>query len=222
MALHVKHIEVHHIAGRMPSVPASSSSAISALSALWTPPQVDHQLVVKEHPHIIVAMERKARAGDIFEAGVDLYGEVIVVFVALVAEERAVNGEKPVGWSAVGGQGGVDDPIAFPVRLHGKGFGGGLVYAGGIVEKRVEGALGDAFAVERLPQRQLVHRLFVRAQVVWTRPELESIVPSKSTPSSLKSRTVTFRATGSDASAVQGSRERKSASAGSREIIAFS
>ena len=86
------------------------------------------------------------------------------MFVALVAEERAVNGEKPVGWSAVGGQGGVDDPIAFPVRLHGKGFGGGLVYAGGIVEKRVEGALGDAFAVERLPQRQLVHRLFVRAQ----------------------------------------------------------
>lgn len=83
----------------MPSVPASSSSAISALSALWTPAQVDHQLVVKEHPHIIVAMERKARAGDIFEAGVDLYGEVIVVFVALVAEERAVNGEKPVGWT---------------------------------------------------------------------------------------------------------------------------
>lgn len=135
MALHVKHIEVHHIAG--PDAQRSRQFVQRDLGALGAvdAAQVDHQLVVKEHPHIIVAMERKARAGDIFEAGVDLYGEVIVVFVALVAEERAVNGEKPVGWSAVGGQGGVDDPIAFPVRLHGKGFGGGLVYAWGIVEK---------------------------------------------------------------------------------------
>ena len=53
------------------------------------PTDIDHQAVVDEHPHVVVAVEFKVLAGHVFELRLDLHGEPEVV-VALVAAQGIV------------------------------------------------------------------------------------------------------------------------------------